>query len=604
MKKVLDLLEEHIQWLAVAIGALFLGWAAWSYLLAPSWATVERGGQVFSGGELDRATVDGPVAVLEQKMTAPGTVQIPVPDLAGQFAGQFSGAPFAALPDRWAIVPARPPEGLITNQPVAVVPEGPGLSPLPANIRIAALPASLPAATPIAISSGISNVIDPNNPNANPNDPNDPGIEKEWATLSFRISVTDLAARFAQSNIPATAQTMFLTVETERQERNSDGTWGAAAILPPLKVTQIALERPDYPGNQPPNQLPQFREIYRQWALRATQEILQPGFFNVVGGVPWEVPGADQIAGAAAGTGEFRPEDFIGLPPAQWPNDEAQKAAIRRLIQERAREDARNRRPPPGAGRGGRGGGEGGGGPGVPAQAQPPRPPRFPPPGYGGEGAEGGFIPPEGSFGEPGMGGPQDPSRPNLGPAIALPQGLFFLRDWQQVIGWVHDENVKSEKTYRYRVRYKVLNPVYRLPRNTTDPKLADVFDVTSDWSDWTEITVQPRSSFFIASTFGPNTPAIKVEIFKWDAGVLTPRTVTVSPGDPIGRLEGGSDFSTGWYLADIRQDTSTNTAYALFINSTGQTLRRTAAADAADPNYTRLKTLAADAAAGATAPR
>ena len=601
MKKVLDLLEEHVQWLMVGIAALFLGWAVWSYLVSPSWATVERNSSLYAGGQLDEATKEGPAAALEQKMRSNSTVEIKVPELAGQFAQQLAASGGASLPDKWVVVPARPPEGLIGNRnappPIEQVRL---LTPLPPNVRVAALPASLPKPTPIAISSGISNVADPSDASADPNDPNNPGVEKQWATISFSVNVAELASQFSQAGLPPVAQSMFLQVETERQERGTDGSWGASAVIPYIKATQQGLDRPDYPEAQPANQIAQFRAVYLQWAMNATQEILQPGFYRVISGVPWEVPGIDQIAGAAAGAGEFRPENFLGIPPSQWPASltEAQRAEIRRLIAERAREEQRNRRPPPGAGGGG--GGRGGrGGEGLPAQVAPPRGPRggFPPPGFGGEG---GYVPPgeEGMF-PPGEGGIQDPGRPDLGPAVRLPNGLFMLRDWQQVIGWAHDENVKSEKTYRYRVRYKILSPVYNLVRNVQNPRLAEQFDITSEWSDWQEVTVQPRSSFFIAGTFGASSSAIKVDVFKWENGGLTSSTFTVAIGDPIGKLSGGLDYGTGWYLADIRQDTGNNSAYALFINRSGQTLRRTATGDSADPNYSRLKNLIANPTAG-----
>ena len=35
MPKIVQFLEKNVEWFALGLGALFLGWAAWTYLINP-----------------------------------------------------------------------------------------------------------------------------------------------------------------------------------------------------------------------------------------------------------------------------------------------------------------------------------------------------------------------------------------------------------------------------------------------------------------------------------------------------------------------------------------------------------------------------------------
>ena len=82
--------------------ALFLAFMAWSYL-AQTPVTIEVGGQQLRPGEIDEATVRGPVDALEQKMNQSSPPKVPVPDFKQSLAKELvtpEPEPFA----QWAFV--------------------------------------------------------------------------------------------------------------------------------------------------------------------------------------------------------------------------------------------------------------------------------------------------------------------------------------------------------------------------------------------------------------------------------------------------------------------------------------------------------------------
>ncbi|MEM6313370.1 MAG: hypothetical protein AAF743_04755, partial [Planctomycetota bacterium] len=59
--------------------------------------------------------------------------------------------------------------------------------------------------------------------------------------------------------------------------------------------------------------------------------------------------------------------------------------------------------------------------------------------------------------------------------------------------------------------------------------------------------------------------------VFRWENGTFNEDTFTASPGDPIGGMKDGIDYSTGWILADVRQDPTTQERVAVLIHADGR---------------------------------
>ena len=175
-------------------------------------------------------------------------------------------------------------------------PAQPGLAP------VVQLPAA-PAATDVFTAVGRSNVTIPppaqlaaNGQPAQP-PPNNAqnvatGTDIDWVTVSFKISLNDLAKEFQRTNIPAQQYpTAMLDVELIRQEQQADGSWGPETACPKLTTST----QPPFP---PATASKQERQTYVNWAVGAAPEILQPKFYDVIKGDPWTLP--KELVGSGA----------------------------------------------------------------------------------------------------------------------------------------------------------------------------------------------------------------------------------------------------------------------------------------------------------------
>jgi hypothetical protein len=101
-----------------------------------------------------------------------------------------------------------------------------------------------------------------------------------------------------------------------------------------------------------------------------------------------------------------------------------------------------------------------------------------------------------------------------------------------------HDDTVQAGHTYRYKVEYTLLNPVFDKPNLVANPDLAKKFGLVSPVSDFgPEITVPPTSIFFCAKNFGLNDQKFIFDVFAWSDGKWHAHKFIVNPGDSIGQM-------------------------------------------------------------------
>jgi hypothetical protein len=206
-----------------------------------------------------------------------------------------------------------------------------------------------------------------------------------------------------------------------------------------------------------------------------------------------------------------------------------------------------------------------------------------------------------GAPGMPGMNPPQQqPLNPNLPPPPQIPTGPFNPAQQPTITVWIHDDSVHPGKTYRYKMRYAVKNPIYKVTPVAKNAKDADVFAIYSDYSDWsTTISIPDLTNFFVKANF-MNSPTVSFDVFTWSDGEEHKTTVKVGPGDEIGGTENGINFATGWTLVDVRQDVRGDT-YVLLVSDKGNLMRRDFRTDQSNPRYQELQD-AVEAAKVATA--
>jgi hypothetical protein len=574
MDKARKILEGYVEWIAVGLGVLFLGWTVYGYLFEKPVAVASVGPNTnVSPAEVDPLVQDGPGNQLKVAMESrnPPPPMGLKPNLVEEIVGVFVKAPDS----QQLVTPYTP----LNN---SVLPEEEN-SPSHINkVTVAALPLAPPMPKPL-VSSGNSNV--PANPAmaAGGGGPAGGGsgnggvnaVDLNWNTIESSIPVAALAQSFKDANLPPAFQTTsILRVELFRREMNVDGSWSPDTEISSLDINPL-MPLPDNAAS------PVDQGNYKAWAEVPADVLLicQPPFYSVLQGSIWYEPGTPNPNQANLtiiddGFDPKNPGNFKGDPSKLTPRDRElyqqwlDKQAARQQQQQRSRSNPNRSSPqggtPPG-GVPGRGGGPGGGGPGGgprPLAADPSNnnpgdslepgiPPRGPvgPPGMGRPPG------PWGQPGGPGGGPPPSPGTPNTAAAAALlPQGPFNPAQQAEFKVWAHDVTALAGKTYQYKLRYVISNPVWKTQNLCKPPTLADQFSITSADSPWTDnVSVETDTNFYAVEL----KRGVHFDIFKWKNGVWQMQSVQVNPGDMVGSVDTGTktDFTTGWTLVDIRDD-------------------------------------------------
>jgi hypothetical protein len=159
-----------------------------------------------------------------------------------------------------------------------------------------------------------------------------------------------------------------------------------------------------------------------------------------------------------------------------------------------------------------------------------------------------------------------------------------------KILVWAHDVTVEPGKTYRYKARYKLANPLYMIPNVAAQP-LIDKFDLVSADSNWTDaIKVPAQTQFFVRQGIAPSGNAVVFDIYRWQNGQLWNKSLPVQIGDVVGGPDGLVDYSTGWTVVDLRSDIKSATGYVILMDATGRTIRRDHNTDANDSSYKDLR--------------
>jgi hypothetical protein len=163
---------------------------------------------------------------------------------------------------------------------------------------------------------------------------------------------------------------------------------------------------------------------------------------------------------------------------------------------------------------------------------------------------------------------------------------------------WAHDETAEPGKTYRYRIRVVLKNPVYKNLAAVKDPKLAEPAYLPENpeagWSDWTapvDIPTQVDMQFVGGASNRAN-----FKVWKFEKGKTNQygSMFTVEPGDIIGRVDKDSkvDYTTGWSVVDVR--TIGNDTKVWIMNDAGRVEMRSMKADLVNQKFKKLENEAA----------
>jgi len=191
-----------------------------------------------------------------------------------------------------------------------------------------------------------------------------------------------------------------------------------------------------------------------------------------------------------------------------------------------------------------------------------------------------------------------------------------------EVLLWVHDTEIVSGKTYQYRAKLVLVNPLLTYDgdvENAADVKAPTIETPPSEWS--AENFVPKATEFYVVGANRMGEGSARMTVFTRVLGQRVQKTFTVKRGQPIGGKaklfvtnpfnqevkQQEVDFSTGTVLVDLNLNRkipsgsiTKNTFEAIYMDSKGQLRKRIEALDTGSERYRNLRKEADAARAGA----
>ncbi len=615
MDKVKQFLERYVEYLAITAGGAFLLWMVYAYVYQPPVTVAVGPAPAVTPGNIDAEVWDEKGKSLLAQVNDKTAVRVPVPQFGAEVSTELGQpSPDAGPGTPMYIVDTLGGEGLAPLVPVEHPQQqnGVGVKALPTagpiyGLTVSAGKSNVTAVADPATSAGSATgtpaLVNPVGTGAAAAAPAQP-TDRAWVTVGGMLpSTTSLSPSFAAANIPKIASihtTTVLRVLLVREERDATGTWGPDVVVQPAAIDALTPLPAALASGQGTAQTG-----YLHYAQDNQPVICRPAFYQVVQGDKWYVPGTPNpnVTTTTLVVDKFDPATFHGDRDTLTPEELAilkkylaDQAAKARASQARtAPTTPRNGGARAGTGTGGGrtgGGGAGGGG-------------------AGGGGGRGGFAVTDGTRARagaamsdappaatpapaaeapPANGGPAAP----VAPVGDLPKGPFDPDAQPDFAVWAHDVTVQPGKTYRYKLQYVIASPVFGTQQVCQPQALADQFTIVSEFSAWTEpVDVESDTNFYATKSARPG--MVTFDIFKWQSGAWQRQSVDASPGDLIGSAGlGGTDFTTGWTLVDIRDVPNDASNHVVLLASDNGSLQREVKIDQHKKHYRDLLALSA----------
>ncbi len=108
----------------------------------------------------------------------------------------------------------------------------------------------------------------------------------------------------------------------------------------------------------------------------------------------------------------------------------------------------------------------------------------------------------------------------------------------EPLLFWAHDDTAEPSKTYRYRIRLGVFNPVAGAsPVGKPSGSQRSQVILWSDFSDVTESVEVPKRLYFFANNLQEADKSVTVQVSKYVLGYWRSKEFRVSPGEAIGKV-------------------------------------------------------------------
>lgn len=605
MQKLTKLLEQYAQWLALGIAGVFVLGIVYVYWLnAPVALDLDNKHPQETPSHIDASIAEpgGALSQLKQRMA----------DQSGK-APEVENYPDQVVAQLLRTSNLQPPALAYIGGPIEVsdvkVPPGGGGEPLPPDPKLARLPKVIP---PLGIRYVCGQSVTEKG-------------DKVWITIICRPDGAAQLVEFDAAKIPEKLRQapVYLDIEMEREEKLSNNTWSKPEIVPPVIVDaakvltypyDVDMIRTDTKSNADKVKAAvEALNKYESDARLGSDKILRRPFWTCSGGDIWSPdppasqptvitppivsPPPDHTTPPVGGGVKPKPKDKPptptptptpknppkgGYPPTFGPptgTDATPKGGFpsaNAVYHAAPIELAADVERPAYA----------------PDPRMDPRDPRNWP-----RDSNGRPIPPNG-YGPAGGGAPYSP------PDLAVPRMMN-----PPVAGvntgeiWSHDDNVQPGKTYRYRLRVKIKNPLFDTVNIAANQKDANIFILPPQnapdegWSAWSaEITMPLQMHYFVRAgaqrkmvngqTVAGDT--VEIDIFRWQGGKQVMKTCKLSPGDPVADPDGSVD--SGWIVADIRPGDRSETDSVILVDQNGNVDTRTPKGDKDKDQYKRLQ--------------
>ena len=403
----------------------------------------------------------------------------------------------------------------------------------------------------------------------------------DFVTVEATMDAAELSKRFSQSFAAARnsawAKPVFAAVELDRQELLKTGNWSDWQVVPRTKISEF---RNRFNIPQKVSQLDKSPELLMLQFDRpeVKEALLQPRTYDFAYPVePWLPPSLDAKRQEKL--------DKMKIEEQKKRRDEARKAE-----EERNRSRATPRTPSatgrvPAGGGGGIPGMPGGGMPGVGATmpTRPTQPARVTPP-----------VRPRETDQTTAASRTGRAAKPSTVTPVSFTEEQEFAKEritdktdfatMKELVLWAHDDTAESGRTYKYRLRVGVFNPVAGTNSlNERDKAFKDYVILWSDYSKETAPLVIPARWYFFPRDYREADKMVNMQVSRYLLAKWYSKNFRVKPGEVIGAGEninnmGDSarepddiDYANGTVLVDVVPvvDLDRNYADALYAGDT-----------------------------------
>jgi len=195
-------------------------------------------------------------------------------------------------------------------------------------------------------------------------------------------------------------------------------------------------------------------------------------------------------------------------------------------------------------------------------------------------------------------------------PEVTVVGSLEQQKTAGKILVWFHDTSLIPLRTYQYRVRVKLINPLLTYDKIAKAPADAEQVSLVSPWSQWSDPFSVPQAAEFFVIGSNAYSRTVRVRAFARSLGQIVRKDFNVAQGWSVGAkavvevtnpadgqpIEVPVDFSTGAVAVAIDFEKSIRTpsitrktVELLYLDENGTLRKRTLAGDEASARYRQL---------------